>query len=107
MTFNQVVEGGTVPVAVTTTDSNGNWSQSGFLNSATFRVTPSKNGYFFTPGSMDFSAARSDLNFTALLNENRYVNNGDGTVTDKKTGLMWQKGDDGAERNLADAGAIL
>ncbi len=41
---------------------------------------------------MDFSAARSDLNFTFTL---RYVNNGDGTVTDNKTGLMWQKGDDG------------
>jgi hypothetical protein len=48
---------------------------------------------------MDFNAARSDLNFTA-----RYFSNGDGTVTDNTTQLMWQKGDDGTERNWADAG---
>jgi len=33
----------------------------------------------------------------------RLVDNGDGTVTDKKAGLMWQKEDDGEERNLQEA----
>ncbi|SLM31434.1 exported hypothetical protein [Desulfamplus magnetovallimortis] len=28
-----------------------------------------------------------------------YINNGDGTVTDQDTGLMWQQADDGVERN--------
>jgi hypothetical protein len=30
---------------------------------------------------------------------NRFVDNGDGTVTDQATGLMWQKADDGVKRN--------
>lgn len=35
--------------------------------------------------------------------ENQYVNNGDGTVTDLATGLMWQQSDDGTERNWEEA----
>jgi Protein of unknown function (DUF1566) len=33
-----------------------------------------------------------------------FTDNGDGTVTDRKTGLMWQKDDDGQEKKWADAG---
>ena len=33
----------------------------------------------------------------------QYKDNGDGTVTDLNTGLMWQKTDDGQQRNWADA----
>jgi hypothetical protein len=33
----------------------------------------------------------------------RYVNNGDGTITDTKTGLVWQKANDGIDRTLPDA----
>jgi hypothetical protein len=32
-----------------------------------------------------------------------YVDNGDGTVTDTDTGLVWQQADDGVERNWEDA----
>jgi hypothetical protein len=32
-----------------------------------------------------------------------FADNGDGTVTDKKTGLMWQKSDDGQKRNWHEA----
>ncbi len=35
--------------------------------------------------------------------ENQYVNNGDGTVTDLATGLMWQQSDDGTGRNWEEA----
>ena len=31
------------------------------------------------------------------------MNNGDGTVTDRATGLMWQKADDGTARNWEDS----
>lgn len=36
-------------------------------------------------------------NFSLLVAENRFVDNGDGTVTDTKQHLMWQKGDNGEE----------
>lgn len=35
--------------------------------------------------------------------ENQYQDNGDGTVTDLSTGLMWQQADDGTERNWEEA----
>lgn len=34
---------------------------------------------------------------------NEFVNNGDGTVTDNATGLMWQQADDGSSRDWEDA----
>jgi hypothetical protein len=47
--------------------------------------------------------------FAALLGgtssgADRFVDNGDGTVSDNQTGLMWQKTDDGTKRNWDDAG---
>jgi hypothetical protein len=35
--------------------------------------------------------------------ENSFVDNGDGTITDLSTGLMWQKSDDGVGRNWEEA----
>jgi len=35
--------------------------------------------------------------------ENEFANNGDGTVTDKASGLMWQQQDDGVGRNWQDS----
>ncbi|WP_086775624.1 DUF1566 domain-containing protein [Vibrio coralliirubri] len=40
-------------------------------------------------------------------NPMRYQDNGDGTVTDLNTGLMWQKAHDTAKRNLADSEAVV
>ncbi len=34
---------------------------------------------------------------------NKYINNGDGTITDWATGLMWQQSDDGTVRNWKEA----
>jgi len=31
--------------------------------------------------------------------ENNYVDNGDGTISDLATGLMWQKADDGVSKD--------
>ena len=36
-------------------------------------------------------------NISLLVAENRFVDNGDGTVTDTKKHLMWQKEDNGEE----------
>jgi predicted negative regulator of RcsB-dependent stress response len=35
--------------------------------------------------------------------QERFVDNGNGTITDTKTGLMWQKEDDGQKRTLRDS----
>ncbi|WP_237157015.1 DUF1566 domain-containing protein [Photobacterium rosenbergii] len=45
----------------------------------------------------------------ASINSNplRYQDNGDGTVTDLNTGLMWQKSHDTTKRNLADSVAVV
>lgn len=41
--------------------------------------------------------------FSLLVAENRFVDNGDGTVTDTERHLMWQKGDNGEEITFAEA----
>lgn len=63
MTFTRVSGRVTIPAPVTT-DSEGNWEQSGFRRWTTYRVTPSKPGYAFSPEYRDFKAANADLNFT-------------------------------------------
>ena len=40
---------------------------------------------------------------TASKVTTRYTDNGDGTITDSKTNLVWMKEDDGKERNWNDA----
>ena len=45
-------------------------------------------------------AAEQDQVITAA---GRFVDNGDGTVTDTKRGVMWQKGDNGKEVTFEDA----
>ena len=42
-------------------------------------------------------------NFPLFVAENRFVDNGDGTVTDTKQHLMWQKGDNGKEVAFGEA----
>jgi hypothetical protein len=63
MTVARVSGTGALPVSVQT-DANGNWNQSGFQAGTTYRVTPSRSGYNFTPAYRDFSAANTALNFT-------------------------------------------
>src|SRR4029453_19054329 len=63
MTFSVVAGTGALPGAVTT-DSTGGWSQTGFEPGTVYRVTPSKAGYLFTPGFVDFNGA-AGINFTA------------------------------------------
>ena len=46
-------------------------------------------------------------NFSLLVAENRFVDNGDGTVTDTERHLMWQKGDNGEEINIRGGIGVL
>ncbi len=51
------------------------------------------------PMEMYFRMVRGNTSYGI----NNFVDNGDGTVTDQATGLMWQKSDDGQERDWEDA----
>lgn len=66
MTFTRISGAGQIPAAVLTS-ANGNWNQSGFSVGSTYRVTPSKSGYFFTPSSRTFSGATVNLNFASTF----------------------------------------
>ena len=63
MTFTRVSGIGAVPAAVTT-DSRGNWSQSGFEGGSVYRASPALSGWRFSPSSRDFSAAGTLASFT-------------------------------------------
>ncbi|HHT9126726.1 MAG TPA: glycoside hydrolase family 78 protein [Candidatus Brocadiia bacterium] len=54
---------GTIPSSVQT-NGNGYWNQSGFQSGTTYRVTPNKSGYTFSPPSRDFSSESTGLDFT-------------------------------------------
>lgn len=47
------------------------------------------------PNTMYFRMVRGNVEY----GKNNFVDNGDGTITDKATGLMWQKADDGVMRD--------
>lgn len=50
------------------------------------------------------SAQHGDIHsFFQHVAENRFVDNGDGTVTDMKRHIMWQKGDNGKEITFEEA----
>lgn len=63
ITFTRVSGTGAIPAAVKT-DSNGNWSQTGFEAGTTYRATPTKSGCTFSPSYIDRSTSSSDVNFT-------------------------------------------
>lgn len=48
-----------------------------------------------TPNMMYFRMVRGNTSYGV----NQFVDNGDGTITDNATGLMWQKADDATARN--------
>ena len=48
-----------------------------------------------TPNTMYFRMVRGNTSYGV----NKFVDNGDGTITDNATGLMWQKADDGTARD--------
>jgi hypothetical protein len=66
MNFSRVSGTGTLPKSVLT-DATGLFSQSGFVSGTSYKVTPSKPGYTFTPASLTFSSGDTSLNFTAAV----------------------------------------
>jgi hypothetical protein len=62
MTFGCVLGSGTIPASVST-DAYGKWSQTGFLSGTTYKVTPSKSGYSFSPKNWTFSDGSTSLSF--------------------------------------------
>ena len=48
-----------------------------------------------TANKMYFRMVRGNTNY----GKNNFIDNGDGTISDLSTGLMWQKSDDGTSRN--------
>jgi hypothetical protein len=83
MTFSRVSGTGTIPASVITT-AGGNWSQTGFQSGTTYRVTPTKSGYAFSPAYLNFSNASMGLNFTGTQ---RSI-----TVTSPNGGQSWKAG---------------
>lgn len=77
------------------TDSNGNYSFSGLLNGS-YTVKPSKSSYTFSPTSRSVSVSGAnktgeDFTATEVITVERFTDNGDGTVTDNLTDLIWLK----------------
>jgi hypothetical protein len=62
MGFTVVSGTGPAPSPIIT-DSEGNWSQTGFAAGSTYRVRPTLTGYRFKPASLDFSDAATGLDF--------------------------------------------
>lgn len=52
-----------------------------------------------TPNTLYFRMVRGNASYGI----NNFIDNGDGTITDNATGLMWQQSDDGNSRNWEDA----
>jgi hypothetical protein len=60
---------------------------------------PKYNPQNGTPNTMYFRMVRGNISYGI----NNFVDNGNGTITDNATGLMWQQSDDGNSRNWEDA----
>jgi C1A family cysteine protease len=86
MTFSSISGSGTIPPSMTT-DSGGNWSQSGFQPGTTYRVTPSRTGYTFSPTYLNFSNEIIGLTFTATQ-----VTPAGLTVVSPNSGENWKVG---------------
>jgi hypothetical protein len=83
--------GETNAIAELTTDSDGNYSSLSLVDGR-YLVYASKDGYSVSPNSHDLQIPQTVIqpyNFTATAI--RFVDNGDGTVTDALTGLVWLK----------------
>jgi len=77
----------------TITNLNGNYTFAGAQNGS-YTVTPSMTGYTFTPASKAVTVNGANItgtNFSGSVASAALVDNGDGTVTDIGSGLMWQK----------------
>lgn len=70
LTFGRTSGTGTIPPRVQTA-SDGTFSQTGFVSGTTYKVTPSKPGYTFTPKNITFASGSSNLTFTGTPKNSR------------------------------------
>ena len=85
-----LAQGGSI--ITTTTKADGRYTYT-FNNTGTITVTPSLIGYTFIPASRSviiIDADETGVDFIAT-EEERFTDNGDGTVYDERTGLLWLK----------------
>ena len=78
-------------IITTTTKADGRYTY--VFNPGTYTVTPSLIGYTFIPASRSviiIDADETGVDFIAT-EEERFTDNGDGTVYDERTGLLWLK----------------
>jgi hypothetical protein len=83
--------GTTTPIAELTTGSDGNYSSLS-LEDGRYLVYASKTGYSISPNIYDLNIPQAEptsFDFTATAI--RFIDNGDGTVTDTLTNLVWLK----------------
>lgn len=66
MKFTKVSGSGTAIPSAVQTDSNGNWSQTGFDNDTTYKVTPTKQGYSFAPIFLTITGTKTTGDFTGI-----------------------------------------
>ncbi|MFZ5945608.1 MAG: hypothetical protein ACOYVD_16050 [Bacillota bacterium] len=50
------------------TGADGSWKQTGFASGVSYKVTPQRQGYIFTPGSSNFTGGEYSYNFTGRTN---------------------------------------
>jgi hypothetical protein len=70
LTFTRVLGTGTIPEKKLT-DSNGAFNQTGFVSGTTYKITPAKPGYSFSPKNSTFSMGISGLKFTGTAKNGR------------------------------------
>lgn len=83
----------------------GSYSFAAFLQAAGFKISREKVAEMQPPITLKRENPRSakSKRENPTRTKSRFIDNGDGTVTDTLTGLQWQKEDDGIERNYKDA----
>ncbi len=61
--FTRVSGSGSIP-SVVNTSSSGVWFRNGFESGTTYRITPTRSGYSFTPGSRVVTSGSGSMDFT-------------------------------------------
>ncbi len=91
LTFTRVSGSGPLPPSVQPSAGNDpamGWKQSGFETGTVYRVTPSLEGFVFSPAHLDFDGEKGDLNFTifkAPLTVSGRITDGEGRPLDGVT----------------------
>lgn len=78
--------------------SNNGGSESGPLLGGQFLLPDTGQTKCYTSSGAEISCTGTGQDGAHIVNHMNYTDNGDGTITDNNTGLIWQKQDDGIAR---------